>query len=107
MLFRPEAMGSRSSVRAAVRTLVLAPAAAALLAGCQAQRQAAPEPRSPAPVTPPAPGAGPAPPAPAAAAAPEKAAPGERALIFENGEEKTSSAAEAEAAGYTLIDLSD
>jgi hypothetical protein len=89
----------------AVVTLLLA-------SGCLRQRQTGQDPFRPAPGTPVA-----GPPAPAPAAGPttsagpapptEAPAPAERALTVENGQEKWIDAAQAEAAGYTLVDLSD
>ena len=81
--------------------------------GCQAQRQVGPDgPRRPLPPS------GPPPPAnpgttttgqPAATPPPVTAAPlpQERALVLEGGEERFIAATEAEASGYTLVDLSD
>ena len=89
----------------------LAVAAAALLAGCQAQRQAGQDARRPS-----APGVAPPAGGPSAPGGPQVAAPGapaeqpqpqERALVVEDGQEKWIDAATAEANGYTLIDLSD
>jgi hypothetical protein len=78
---------------------------------CLTQRQTGQDPFRPSPAAPPGttplpgqppgqPAAGPPPPA-------EAPTPAEKALVIENGQEKWIDATQAEAAGYTLVDLSD
>ena len=80
--------------------------------GCQAQRQVGPDAPRPLPPGPPPTPASPGTTTtgqPAATPPPITAAPlpQERALVVEDGEERFIAATEAEASGYTLIDLSD
>ncbi len=77
---------------------------------CLTQRQTGQDPFRPSPAAPPGTAPAPGPPGQPTAgpAAPvDVLTPAERALVIENGQEKWIDAAQAEAAGYTLIDLSD